>query len=104
MYCLERPGWAKDVIFVISDDHHVSLKLWVAKYHGKSDHPLSVRSGVGEVAIVLDFPNHPIDYNYVAIHYGNLCSSLFLVIIVDSRIGWTIAEFGFNQYCDQYWE
>ncbi|TRM62649.1 GPI transamidase component Gaa1 [Schizophyllum amplum] len=55
--------WAKDIIFIISDDHMDGMQAFLSSYHGVDQHnliaePLELSSGVIWTALNIDYPGH----------------------------------------------
>ncbi|SCV04366.1 LAMI_0H15544g1_1 [Lachancea mirantina] len=66
------PVWSKNIVIVISDNAHTSLRSWVEAYHTSLD----LTGGSIEAAVVLDYPETNDFFRYVEIFYSGLNGEL----------------------------
>ncbi|KAK0210867.1 Gaa1-like protein [Desarmillaria ectypa] len=67
--------WAKDLIFVISDDYLEGMQAWISAYHGVSQsnlhtNDLDLSSGVIWTALNIDYPGH--SFSHLGIFHEGL--------------------------------
>ncbi|CAL1704592.1 unnamed protein product [Somion occarium] len=67
--------WAKDLIFVISDDHLLGMQAWITSYHGSEQSglvadPLTLSSGVIWTALNIDYPGH--SFSHLGVFFEGL--------------------------------
>ncbi|KAI0079873.1 Gaa1-domain-containing protein [Panus rudis PR-1116 ss-1] len=67
--------WAKDLIFVISDNYLEGMQAWITKYHGLDQSnlqadPLKLPSGVIWTALNIDYPGH--SFSHLGIFFEGL--------------------------------
>ncbi|GAV06044.1 hypothetical protein RvY_16083 [Ramazzottius varieornatus] len=59
--------WAKDIIFLVTENEHIGAKAWVEAYHGidssvVASEPLKDRAGAIQAAITAEIPGPNLDY------------------------------------------
>ncbi|KAJ3545014.1 hypothetical protein NM688_g5678 [Phlebia brevispora] len=67
--------WAKDLIFVISDDYLEGMQAWITTYHGVTQsnlitEPLKIPSGVIWTALNIDYPGH--SFSHLGVFFEGL--------------------------------
>ncbi|KII88370.1 hypothetical protein PLICRDRAFT_161388 [Plicaturopsis crispa FD-325 SS-3] len=67
--------WAKDIVFVVSDDYMDGMHAWLSAYHGHVQsnlkaEPLTLSSGVIWTALNIDYPGH--SFSHLGIFFEGL--------------------------------